>query len=94
MLSDLAILLEHAPHDAANDWFSTAIKKDNLLAKSSVSNRFCTNRQMRQLYALDSRICLYRVFRDLYLADKASRQLLAVLLAMARDTLFRKSQMT
>ena len=91
MLEDLDVLIEHAPKDASNAWFSKAILEDNLLAKSSVNNRDHANRRMRQLYALDSNVCLYRVFRDLYVADKASRPMLAALMAMARDALFRKS---
>lgn len=91
MLDDLDVLLGHAPEGIDNKWFSNAILRDNLLAKASVNNRDHANRRMRQLYALDSNICLYRVFRTLYLADKASRPMLAVLMAMARDALFRKS---
>ena len=91
MLSDLDVLLEHSPEGANTKWFSNAILKDNLLAKSSVNNRDPVSRGMRQLYALDPNICLYRVFRTLYLADTASRPMLAVLMAMARDALFRKS---
>lgn len=91
MLDDLDVLMEHAPEGASNAWFSNAILKENLLAKSSVNNRDHANRRMRQLYGLDTGICLYRAFRTLYLADKASRPVLAVLMAMARDALFRKS---
>jgi hypothetical protein len=91
MLDDLAVLLEHAPADAQNAWFSHAILEDNLLAKATVNNRDHANRRMRQLYGLDSRICLYRNFRRLYFSEKASLPMLAVLIAMARDALFRKS---
>lgn len=91
MLEDLDVLMTHAPEGANNAWFSNAILNENLLAKSSVNNRDHANRRMRQLYALDSGTCLYRVFRKLYVADKQSQALLAVLMAMARDALFRKS---
>lgn len=91
MLDDLRVLLEHAPADAVNDWYSRAILQDNLLAKATVNNRDHANRRMRQLYALDARVCLFRNFRRLWLADKRSQAVLAVLLAMARDNLFRKS---
>jgi hypothetical protein len=94
MLDDLEVLIEHAPEGANNAWFSNAILEENLLAKSSVNNRDHANRRMRQMYGLDSGICLYRAFRTLYLADKASRPMLAVLMAMARDALFRKSAET
>ena len=91
MLEDIALLLDHAPADAHNPWFSNAILKENLLAKRTMNNRDHANRRLRQLYGLDSRVCLYRAFRQLYLADKASLPQLAVLIAMARDALFRKS---
>lgn len=91
MLDDLALLMAHAPEGATNAWFSNAILKENLLAKSTINNRDHANRRLRQLYALDSGVCLYRVFRNLYLADEASRPGLAVLLGAARDALFRKS---
>lgn len=91
MLDDLDVLIKHAPEGANNAWFSNAILNENLLAKSSVNNRDHANRRMRQLYALDSGTCLYRVFRGLYTADESSHALLAVLMAMARDALFRKS---
>jgi hypothetical protein len=91
MLEDLEVLMNHAPEGASGAWFSNAILKENLLAKSSINNRDHANRRLRQMYALDSKVCLYRNFRSLFLADSASRPLLAALLAMARDALFRKS---
>lgn len=91
MLADLVVLLEHAPASADNGWFSRAILDDNLLSKASVNNRDHANRRMRQLYALDSNTCLYRVFRNLFLADGSSKAALAVLMAMSRDALFRES---
>jgi hypothetical protein len=91
MLDDLRVLLDNAPASATNDWYSHAILLDNVLAKATLHNRDHANRRMRQLYGLDERICLFRNFRRLWRADAASRPVLAVLLAMARDALFRKS---
>lgn len=91
MLDELRVLLEHAPAAAVSDWYSHAIVQDNLLAKATLNNRVKVGRYLRQLYGLDERICLFRNFRRLWRADAPSRPVLAVLLAMARDALFRKS---
>jgi hypothetical protein len=91
MLADLDILIRHAPAVSLNEWFSSAILNENLLAKTSFNNRIVANKRMRQLYGLDARICLYRNFRNLYLAEPSSQPAICTLMAMARDGLFRKS---
>jgi len=46
-------------------------------------------RRLRELYALDPSVPLFRVFRKLWELDKADRPLLALLVAYARDPLLR-----
>jgi hypothetical protein len=91
MLDDLRILLDTAPASATKDWYAHAILHDNVLGKATLHNRDHASRRLRQLYGLDERICLFRNFRRRWRADTASRPVLTVLLAMARDALLRKS---
>jgi len=91
MLDDLATLLAHIPSTAKNADYVRAIMDDNILAKATYNNRDHAARRMRQLYALDADNCLYRNFRRMWDMDPESRTLLAVLLALTRDALFRAS---
>jgi len=92
MLDDLVTLLDHVPAMASNKAYTTAIMDANVLAKATVNNRDHAARRMRQLYGLDAGNCLFRNFRRLWDWDLASRPVLALLLAVARDALLRSTE--
>lgn len=88
-LEDLARLLDALPPDAEFSDYQQAVVEENLLGKSTESNRRGSLRRLRELYSLDRTTPLFRVFRVLWDKDADSAPLLALLLAYARDPLLR-----
>lgn len=62
---------------------------DNILFKPTLSTRKITLRHLSELYGLRTQPLLTAVFAKLWSADKDSHSLLALLMAIARDPLFR-----
>ena len=93
-LDELSKLLDSLPADADFDSYETAVVDENLLDKSTDSNRKASFRRLRELYALDLTVPLFRVFRTLWELDVKSRPQLALLMAFARDPLLRASAAT
>ncbi len=91
MFSDVATVLASAPADADRQMYARAIIDENCLAKPTVSTRRLSNQRLGELYALDPSCPLFRVFRRLWTVDEATRPLLALLAALARDPLLRAS---
>jgi hypothetical protein len=87
MFDELAAILVDLPASAEPTAFSEAVIDSNRLAKQTAATRRATLRHLRELYALDTLVPLYRVFRRLWDIDLKGRQLLALLLALARDPL-------
>lgn len=87
MTDELRTLLSAIPMDAEADAYRKAVLDDNILQKSTASNREKTLKFLRSLYALDPGVCLFREMRRLsrFAADDAA--LLFGLLAMAREPL-------
>lgn len=69
----------------------TAILDANVLGKSTQSGRVLTLQRLRELYSFDQTLLLFRIFRALAKQDSGSLPLLALLMALARDPLFRAS---
>ncbi|XZE55881.1 hypothetical protein SH139x_001910 [Planctomycetaceae bacterium SH139] len=91
MLAELQTLLDTVPAESDFGQFQQAVVDDNLLGKATESNRKGTLRRLRELYALDSSVPLFHVFRKLWDLDEASQPLLAAIVAYARDPLFRST---
>jgi hypothetical protein len=93
MLADLRQLLASTPVEAAYDDYRAAIMDENVLGKGTASTRLWSWKKLRELYGLDSRLAVFRCFRQLWDwdTDSAGRPLLAILCASARDPLLRKS---
>ena len=89
MLDELALLLKATPREASREDYSHAVIEENCLGKKTTSNRNLSLRRLRELYALDPRIHLFRILRDLWERNHYDHALLALLLALARDPLFR-----
>ncbi|MFN3191482.1 MAG: hypothetical protein ACE361_13250 [Aureliella sp.] len=88
-LDDLRSLLDSVPADAEFADYQRAVIDENLLGKSTESNRRGSLRRLRELYSLDRTTPLFRVFRTLWEKDSESASLLAFLVAYARDPLLR-----
>ncbi len=89
MLADLRELLRAAAADADRAGYARAVVEDNVLGKKTFANRRESLRRLRELYALDPRVPLFRVFLRLWTEASAGRPLLALLAALVRDPLLR-----
>lgn len=87
MLKELTSLLAAVPHNGNPDEYVAAIVEENCLGKQTVSTRRLTFQRLRELYALDPAVPLFRILRRLWDLDAQSRPLLALLTSLARDPL-------
>jgi hypothetical protein len=89
MLADLDTLLAETSADTSAEAYRRLVVEDNVLGKTTDSTRRYTAQRMRELYALDPDVPLFRIFRRLWDASQQGRPLLALLLVLARDPLLR-----
>lgn len=89
MLEELSRLLAAVPGAAARKDYADAVQTDNCLGKKTSANRRISLQHLRELYGLDRRAVLFRIFRELWSNHESSRPLLALLLALGRDPLLR-----
>ena len=94
MLSELSQLLEAVPGKAPQDDYRAAVLGGNCLAKRTAATRALSMQRLRELYALHPDVLLFSVLRDLWPANRSSRPLLALLMALARDPLLRATAAT
>jgi hypothetical protein len=84
-LADLRSLLAAVPIDADAAAYRSAIVEQNVLGKTTLNSRQRTHRYLRELYALDPDVLLFRALRDVWEADVEAQPLLAMLSSLARD---------
>lgn len=89
MLEDLRHLLSVYPAAANLEVYRRAVVDENVLGKGTRTTRVASLRQLRELYALDPTVLLFRALRDLWESDAAAQPLLALLCATARDPILR-----
>ena len=89
MLEELASTLDAVPAHAVPEDYADAAYIDNCLGKRTVATRRQSLQRLRELFALDPQVVLFRVLRNLWGPHALSRPLLALLLALARDPLLR-----
>ena len=91
MLDELSQLLDAVPGEASRRDYADAVTEGNCLGKRTAATRKHSLQRLTELYGLDARLLLFRMLRDLWGRHEASRPLLALLLALARDPLLRAS---
>lgn len=91
MFAELEQVLGSTRPDTRSDEYVVAIIDDNVAEKKTGATRRATAQRLRELYALDRSVPLFRVMRYLWDVDAGGRPLLALLCAMARDPLLRAS---
>src|SRR6266480_8143590 len=91
MLAELRLLLATCPQTASLEEYRSAIVDENVLLKKTVTTRKVSFRWMRELYALDRKILLFRALRDLWDDDNQVQPLLALLSAVARDPILKST---
>ena len=89
MLDELSLLLCAVPDAISREDYAMAAMMENCLGKKTAANRRISLQRLTELYALDDRVVLFRVLRELWVLHNMSRPLLALLLALARDPLLR-----
>lgn len=89
MLADLRVLLSSCPRSSGVRDYRSAVVDENLLGKPTATARRITFDRLRELYALDPGVFLFRALRDLWDADQSAQPLLALLCATARDPILR-----
>lgn len=89
MGKELKLLLEGTAPDASAADYTDAVIEQNALLKPSMQTRRKTYGYLRDRYALDPAVPLFRVLRTLCDADPGSLPLLAMLTVVARDPVLR-----
>jgi hypothetical protein len=89
MLSDLRLLFAASPAHAGYIDLSRLVHEENVLLKATVSNRHEVFKRLSELYCLRQEFLIYRALRTLWLVGEQDRPLLAILCALARDTILR-----
>jgi hypothetical protein len=77
--------------DAPKEAYVNGIETDNCLGKRSGKTRKITAKHLIELYALDSRIALFRSLLFFWRRDEEGQPLMALLCAYARDAILRMS---
>src|SRR6266852_1914533 len=91
MLAEIRLLLAACQSSANLEEHRSAIVDENVLLKKTAATRKATFKWLRELYALDRKIPIFRALRDLWDEDTQAQPLLALLSAVARDTLLRST---
>src|SRR5207247_3472773 len=89
MLAELTALLGATRADSTPNNYVAGCIEDNVLSKRTLVTRRTTAERLRELYALDPGVTVFRLLRQFWSADPEARPLLACLCAQARDPLFR-----
>lgn len=87
MLEELSATFSAIAVNGRSDDYAAAIVEENCLRKRTVSTRRLTLQRLRELYALDPGVPIFRILRRLWDVDKPSRPLVSLLASLARDPL-------
>lgn len=94
MLAELRLLLAACQKGTSFEQYQAAIVEENVLLKRTVATRRISFLRLRDLYALNTKIVLFRSLRDLWDDEPEAQPLLALLSAVTRDTLLRATAET
>src|SRR5260370_8935302 len=89
MLAELRLLLAACQKAASLDEYQAAIIEENVLLKRTVATRRVSFLRLRDLYALNTHVLLFRALRDLWDDDGEAQPFLALLSAVPTDALLR-----
>ena len=91
MLDELVVLFERTGIETAKAAYISDIVDYNILNKGTDKSRMLTCRHLVDLYTLDVKYPLFRVFRQLWDIDPQAQPLLALQIALTRDPILRLS---
>ena len=86
---ELEAVLTAVPAHAGASAYRNAIVVDNVLGLATHAGRSWRYKTLRRLYRMDPESLLFRALRDLWDVTPTARPVLACLMAMANDTVFR-----
>lgn len=89
MLTEVRLLFAASAPDADYAELRRLVLEDNVLLKATVSNRKEVIKRLTELYGLRRELVTYRSLRNLWQAAAEDQPLLALLCALARDTILR-----
>jgi hypothetical protein len=87
MLAELRLLLAAVDISASLADYRSAIVEENVLHKKTAVTRHDSFLRLRTLYALNTKILLFRALRDLWGDDPQAQAQIALLCTIARDSL-------
>jgi len=91
MLADLQLLLSEIPAQATTLEYKSKIIDQNLLGKPTLKARTLAFQHLKDLYALDPQIPIFREMRRLWDIEESAQPFLALCCALARDPFLRLS---
>lgn len=91
MLADLQTLFGVTDIEASQKQYETEICDHNVLEKPTTKSRNLTYRHLVDLFGMNTRLVMFKVFRQLWIVDANSQPVLCLQLALARDPLLRLS---
>lgn len=94
MLQDMRLLFAASAPDTEYAGLRRLVVEENVLLKATVSNREDVFGWLSSLYGLQQELLLYRALRVLWQAGEQEQALLALLCALARDTVLRATAQT
>lgn len=92
MLAEVVQLFQKRGIDATFHQYKEDVECFNVLRKGTQKSRNLTWRHLVSLYALDTDVVIFRIFRWLWEIDEHARSLLGCQIALARDPMLRLSQ--
>jgi hypothetical protein len=87
MLAELGGVLAEVAEDSKPERYVAAVVEENCLHKPTASTRQATLQRLRELYALDPKVPIFRVLRRLWTIGTEAQPQLALLVSLARDPL-------
>ena len=91
MLRELTELFAALPPSATRDAYTTAIVEENVLGKRTYATRLSSRQRLAEMYGLDPRLAIFRIFRRVWPIGPHGQPMLAILCALARDPLLRST---
>jgi hypothetical protein len=89
MVHDLARLLATCPPEASLQDYKAAVMDENVLGKPTASAQRFGFRGLKEFYALDRELLIFRTLRELWDWETEAQPMLALLCATARDPILR-----
>lgn len=91
MVRDLEVIFQATVPSSALADYARLVVVENVLGKRTTAARKHTLNNLMNLYALDPRVPVFRIFRELWHREASGHPILALMCAVARDPLLRDS---